>query len=127
MSKFIFTLFLLLICLIKSSLIIYSPLDIIENIKKYMEKKKKKELSPLILDLNNLMDSIDYDILEKFQKLILKKTQLNTIIVFASNIQQFNGGINTFANLVFYELEKIIKLDKIKFLFYFQLVIDKWY
>ncbi len=117
MSKFIFTLFLLLICLIKSSLIIYSPLDIIENIKKYMEKKKKKELSPLILDLNNLMDSIDYDILEKFQKLILKKTQLNTIIVFASNIQQFNGGINTFANLVFYELEKIIKLDKINLVF----------
>ncbi len=117
MSKIIYTLIILLISSIQSSLIVYSPVDIIENIKKHMEKNKKKELTPLILDLNNLMDSIDYDILEKFQKLILKKTQLNTIIVFASNIQQFNGGIDTFANLVFYELEKIIKLDKINLVF----------
>ena len=117
MSKLIFTLIILLISSIRSSLIIYTPTDIIDNIKKHMEKNKKKDLTPLILDLNNLMDSIDYDILEKFQKLILKKTQLNTIVVFASNIQQFNGGINAFADLVFYELEKIIKLDKINLVF----------
>ena len=112
MSKLIFVSFFFLINIIQLSTVIYTPSDIIDNIKKKMNINKKKDLYPLILDMNNLMDAIDYEILEKFQKLILKKSKLNTIIVFISNIQQFQGGINAFADLCFYELQKFINLKK---------------
>ncbi len=117
MSKLIFVSFFFLINIIQSSTVIYTPSDIIDNIKQKMNINKKKDLYPLILDMNNLMDAIDYEILEKFQKLILKKSKLNTIIVFISNIQQFQGGINAFADLCFYELQKFIDLNKVNLVF----------